>query len=119
MQQQKPTKCSASNKTRYEDKGEAKDALVRLKATGRRYDFITGKRVNRRKGKVAQSRVYWCPLCRGYHLTSNNAPLGQHRLATNISENRKRSADVVKDKQEAADWKKDSLPFPNLENQNQ
>jgi hypothetical protein len=58
-----------NGKVLFPTKGEASRVMLQLKSGGRRYDN-TGKRINRRVGKPAYNRVYECPMCKGWHITS-------------------------------------------------
>lgn len=111
-------KCKLTSKTRYPTPGEAKQALNRLRATVRHYDHITGKRVNRRSGKVQQCRFYHCVHCNGYHMTSHSAPLKQKKRELLFVKRIKQTSNLVLDEEQSKEWKKDSLPFPNLNNNN-
>lgn len=114
---QKFRKCPGTGKTRYPDPGKAKEALTRLRSTQRVYSYVTGKRQNRRMGKIAQTRYYHCTACNGYHLTSHEAPLYQKKREKLYKQRLKDTEQLIKNSEQAADWKKDSLPFPNQKNQ--
>lgn len=111
MYNRERTKCSATGKTRFLTMGDAKAAITSFKSMPRFYQ--DGKRVNRRMGKVRQSRYYWCVYCNSYHLTSRHKKTldGYKKEVKPILD--KRNAFVV-DAQTAIDWKKDSLPFPDI-----
>jgi len=104
-------KCKATGKMRYPDPGAAKEAITRIKSTGRFYDHIQGKRVNRRAGKPGQCRYYYCKHCHGWHMTSKE----QSKSLRKLKEERKiQIKDVLLNKEEAAEWKKNSIPFPDI-----
>lgn len=110
-----PKKCRATGKHRYPDPGSAKEAITRIKSTGRFYDHIQNKRINRRAGKASQCRYYYCKHCCGWHLTSKEKSTSLRK----IKEERKLvTKEVLLTKEQAAEWKKDSAPFPELNNDN-
>jgi hypothetical protein len=111
-------KCKQTRKTRYATPGEAKVALDNLRATKRHYNYFTGKRVNRRMGKVKQCRYYHCTHCNGYHMTSAEAPIKQKTREKQFSRRLQDTANLVLNQNEADDWKKDSLPFPETKTNN-
>ena len=111
-------KCKQTRKTRYATPGEAKVALDNLRATKRHYNYFTGKRVNRRMGKVKQCRYYYCTHCNGYHMTSAEAPIKQKTREKQFSRRLQDTANLVLNQNEADDWKKDSLPFPETKTNN-
>lgn len=111
-------KCKHTRKTRYATPGDAKIALDSLRGTTRHYSYITGKRINRRMGKVKQCRYYHCVHCNGYHLTSAEAPVKQKKRDKEFSRRIQNTADFVLNKDEADEWKKDSLPFPEIKTNN-
>lgn len=104
-------KCRATGKTRFPDPGAAKEAMIRIKATGRFFDTIQQKRINRRAGKPDQCRYYYCAQCHGWHLTSNE---NQKSYKKQKKERQLETRDLILNSQEAEEWKKDSLPFPEL-----
>ena len=110
-------KCKATGKSRFPTPGDAKEAMNSLKTAIRYYD-TTGKRINRRAGKVKQCRYYYCCHCNGYHMTSNDAPLGQKKREKIFKERVESTKTLVKNKQEAEEWRKDSLPFPETKTNN-
>lgn len=104
-----PNKCRATGKSRFPDPGSAKEAISRIKNTQRFYDHIQGKRVNRRAGKKAQCRYYYCKHCHGWHLTSKEKSTSLRKFK---EERKIQLKDVVITTEQAAEWKKDSIPFP-------
>ena len=108
-----PSKCSASGKTRFSTPGDAKEALQRIKSKQSLYDPTTKKRIKRRNGKAAQCRYYYCKHCRGFHLTSSGAAVKQKTIEKNFMQRIRNTEGLVLSETEAAEWKKDSLPFPN------
>ena len=106
------SKCSATGKTRYYNQGEAREAMLRIKAKSGMYDNITKKRMKRRQGKPAQCRYYYCKHCKGYHLTSIAAPVEQKTIEKSFQMRVKNTNGLVLSKHEAEAWKTDSLPFP-------
>ena len=106
------SKCQATGKTRYPKAVEAKNALIGLKTMGRHYDYILGKRVNRRVQKVEQCRYYFCHHCFGYHLTKREEVLTKHKINELQKERFKETDEVFFNEEQAAKWKADSLPFP-------
>jgi hypothetical protein len=104
-------KCKATGKSRFPTPGDAKEAMAALKSNVRYYS-VTGKRVNRKAGKVKQCRYYYCCHCNGYHMTSNDTPLGQKKREKIFKQRIESTKTLVKNKQEAEEWRKDSLPFP-------
>lgn len=104
-------KCKVTGKSRFPTPGEAKEAMNSLRSTKRYYD-TTGKRINRGAGKVKQCRFYYCCHCNGYHMTSHSAPLNQKKRERMHKDRVESTKTLVKDKDEAAEWMKDSLPFP-------
>jgi len=106
------SKCRATGKTRYYDLGAAKQALLNIKTCTRFFDHIQGKRQNRRAGKPAQCRIYYCSHCQGWHLTS----LVKKSLRKDIKQLKQLTANLLYDEQQAAEWKKDGVPFPELKN---
>ena len=104
-------KCKVTGKSRFPTPGDAKAAMNSLKSGIRYYD-TTGKRINRRAGKVKQCRYYYCCHCNGYHMTSAEAPLGQKKREKEFKERIELTKALVKDQHEVEEWKKDSLPFP-------
>lgn len=109
---EKKPKCSATGKTRYDTPGEAKEAMLRLKGTTRIYDYNTGKRFNRRSGKIAQCRYYRCQHCIGYHLTKQEARMSSRERNKMIKQKIRDTEGLVKNPDEAEKWKADGLPFP-------
>jgi hypothetical protein len=107
------SKCKASGKTRYASPGEAKEAMLKLKAKKNAYDSTTRKRIKRRGGKPAQCRHYHCVHCNGFHLTSSSTGVTQNQIQNKIIERVKSTEGLVLSKEQAANWKVDSLPFPN------
>lgn len=104
-------KCRATGKVRFPDPGAAKEAIVRIKSTDRFYDHIQGKRVNRRAGKPGQCRYYYCKECHGWHLTS----LEQSKSFRKYKKERKlETKDLLLNQEQAAEWKKNSIPFPDI-----
>ena len=103
-----------AGKTRYPTPGDALRAITQLKTQIRHYD-ITGKRYNRRRGKVEQCRYYSCRACHGYHLTKWES-YSSERYSKKYLDGKKLSEGLVVGSSEkiVEDWKKDSLPFPNL-----
>jgi len=59
-------KCPKSNKVRYRDIQEAKQALRRAKGAARVELELYGQT------KRAERRIYFCAPCRGYHTTSRD-----------------------------------------------
>ena len=106
-----PNKCKATGKSRYPDPGAAKEAIVRIKNTGRFYDHIQGKRRNRRAGKPDQCRFYYCRDCHGWHLTSKEKSMSFRKLK---EERKLNTKDVILTDEQATEWKKNSIPFPNV-----
>lgn len=109
-----PNKCRATGKSRYPDPGSAKEAIVRIKNTSRFFDHIQNKRVNRRVGKKAQCRVYYCKHCHGWHLTSKELSTSLRKLK---EERKIETKEVLLTPEQAAEWKKNSIPFPDIKNQ--
>lgn len=110
-------KCPVSAKTRFPDPGAAKEALIKIKSQQRIHDHVTGKRKNRGMKKPQIERFYYCTHCRGYHLTKAEAPLKQKKREKLFNQRLKDITEFVKDSDEAAAWKADSLPFPNQNQQ--
>lgn len=107
------TNCQATGKTRYPNRTVALSALERMKSKPRSYQ--NGKRVNRRAGKPVLKRIYHCKLCMGYHFTKQEYHSRQDIIKERNKEKSKREGFVLS-KEQAADWKKDSIPFPELKN---
>ncbi len=107
MENQK--KCRATGKVRFPDPGGAKEAIIRIKSTNRFYDHIQNKRVNRRAGKPDQCRFYYCKHCHGWHLTSSEQGTSFRKYKKERKTNTK---DFLLTAEQAAEWRKDSLPFP-------
>lgn len=107
------SKCKASGKTRYASPGEAKKAMLKIKAKKNAYESTTRKRLKRRGGKPDQCRYYHCVHCNGFHLTSSPAGITQNEIQNKFKERVRSTKGLVLSKLEAADWKADSLPFPN------
>lgn len=105
-------KCRTTNKRRYHDRGVALNTLLNIKSTTRNYNHISGKRINRRAGKRTETRVYFCPHCKGYHITSNDHKLYFKTIQKTIDERRRNTNDCYLTKEAGTEWKKDSLPFP-------
>lgn len=112
MQTLNLSKCKASGKTRYPSPGEAKEAILKIKAKKNAYNSTTRKRLKRRGGKAAQCRHYHCVHCNGFHLTSSPAVITQNEIEKKYKERVRSTKGLVLTKEEAADWKADSLPFP-------
>lgn len=112
------SKCSATGKTRYATPGHAKEALQKLKAKKNSYDNVSKKRIKRRSGKPAQCRYYRCTHCKGYHLTSSEAALNNKTIVKRFTEKTKNGSQLILTKEQAQDWKADSLPFPEQPNSN-
>jgi hypothetical protein len=106
------SKCKASGKTRFSSPGDAKQAILKIKAKKNAYDSTTRKRLKRRGGKPDQCRYYHCVHCNGFHLTSNQAPITQNEIQKKFKERVRSTKGLVLSKEEAADWKADGLPFP-------
>lgn len=106
------SKCNANGKTRYDSPGSAKEAIIRIKAKQTAYNSTTGKRIKRRNGKSEQWRFYFCHHCKGYHLTSSPAKIPNATIVKAFKERVKTTKGLVLTPEEAADWKADSLPFP-------
>lgn len=104
-------KCKGTGKTRYPDPGSAKEAMLKIKSAGRYYDYIQNKRRNRRSGKPDQCRYYYCKICQGWHLTSSEKGKSARKF---IKEKKLKSKPLLLDESQATEWKKDSLPFPNI-----
>jgi hypothetical protein len=51
-------------------------------------------------------------------MTSNDAPLGQKKREKIFKERIESTKTLVKNKQEAEEWRKDSLPFPETKTDN-
>jgi hypothetical protein len=111
-------KCSATGKTFYPTPGQAKEAMIKIKARAKFFNYNTRKRIKHRGGKPQQCRYYYCKFCRGYHLTSMEAAPYEKSIAKRIEERNKSNKGLVISPQEAEQWKQDSLPFPEI-NQNQ
>lgn len=103
--------CQETNKTRYPTSTEAQEALSKIRNTNRFYT-ASGKRCNRRMKKAGQCRVYFCHHCNGFHMTSNDSPYTKKSFQEYKETNKKNNKDMVVTKEEAGDWKADSLPFP-------
>lgn len=112
------SKCSATGKTRFATPGNAKQAMHKLKAKINSYDNVTKKRIKRRSGKPAQCRYYRCSHCKGYHLTSSDAALNHKTIEKRFSEKTKNGGEFILTKEQAKDWKVNSLPFPEQHNSN-
>jgi hypothetical protein len=96
---------------RYPDQGAAKEAITKIKSTGRFYDHIQGKRFNRRAGKPDQCRTYYCKECHGWHLTSKE----KSKSFRKIKEERKMQIKgIILNNEQATEWKKNSIPFPDI-----
>lgn len=63
--------------------------------------------------------MYYCVHCKGYHLTSQERPLFQKKREKIFKQRIKDTNDLVKNPEQAAAWKADSLPFPNENQTNQ
>ncbi len=75
------TKCIASGKTIFKTQEEAENRILSLK-----YKFHCLKKINHYKHrfqKPKQKRVYKCPDCRGYHLTSKDRSMVKSRIWNN------------------------------------
>lgn len=112
------SKCKATGKTRYPTSGDAKEAMQRLKAKKTAYNSVTLKRIKRRNGKAEQCRTYWCPMCKGHHLTSNEAALNSKSISKRFFDRIKSHPELILTEEQAENWKADSLPFPEQQNPN-
>jgi hypothetical protein len=106
------SKCSASGKTRYPTSGDAKTAIQKLKAKKTAYNSITQKRIKRRNGKAEQCRSYYCPHCKGWHMTSNEAKLNNKGIEKRFYDRISKQPNLILTQNQADDWKADGLPFP-------
>lgn len=61
-------KCRVTGKVIFSTLVEARLTIVRLK-WARRITDMYGKRIKHCQGKPAQKRAYYCPHCKGFHLT--------------------------------------------------
>lgn len=104
-------KCKATGKIRYLDPGAAKEAITRIKSTGRFYDHIQGKRFNRRAGKPDQCRFYHCNDCHGWHITSKEKSKSLRKFKADRAI---QTRNVILNTEQAAEWKKNSIPFPEI-----
>lgn len=105
----KKDKCPSTGKTRFDDAGAAKTVMLNIKTAKRVIDYIQNKRVNRGAGKPKQARVYYCRECCGWHLTSDDRRVSFKRYKKEWLLNSKQG---IYNEEQAADWKKDSAPFP-------
>lgn len=112
------SKCTATGKTRYPTSGDAKNAMQKLKAKKTVYNSITLKRIKRRNGKISQCRFYRCPLCKGYHLTSNEAALNAKGIEKRFNDKIKSHPVLILTEEQAEEWKANGLPFPEQQNLN-
>ncbi len=62
-------KCRGTGKVSFPNKLEAHWTMLRHKWSALVRNKIDGRRVKHRQGKQAQRRVYYCKVCKGYHLT--------------------------------------------------
>lgn len=112
---EKKIKCPATGKTRFNSSGDAKQQMEKIKSSQSTsfVDWVTGKRKNKSRGKVRQSRAYYCKFCHGWHLTSkeyvNPKKFKEDRKTKNYNQ-------LVVTPEKVKDWKKDSLPFPKTDN---
>jgi hypothetical protein len=106
------SKCTATGKTRYPTSGDAKTAIQKLKAKKTAYNNVTQKRVKRRTGKIEQCRFYYCPHCKGWHLTSKEAKLTNKGIEKRFYDRISKKPNLILTKDQADDWKADGLPFP-------
>lgn len=106
------SRCEKTGKTRFPTPGDAKEAIIRIKAKVDVYDSVSRKRIKRRNGKAEQCRYYRCNHCLGYHLTSQSSPTKIRNIKKQIKEQAKSREGLVVTEQEVSDWKADSLPFP-------
>jgi hypothetical protein len=110
------SKCEVTGKTRYSTPGDAKVAILKIKHKGTCHESITLKRIKRRVGRPDQCRYYLCQHCKGYHLTSWTAPLKKNTIIKQAKERDKNNKGLVVTQTEVADWKANSLPFPEPKN---
>lgn len=108
------SKCDATNKTRFATPGAAKTAIIKIKAKTGSYESVSKKRIKRRKGKPEQCRYYMCKHCKGYHLTRREAAPKKVKILKEAKERTKSTKGLVIEQYEAAAWKADSLPFPEI-----
>lgn len=62
-------KCRGTGKVSFPTKLEAQWTMMRHKLSTLVRNKLDGRRVKRRQGKQAQRRIYFCAVCKGYHLT--------------------------------------------------
>lgn len=105
-------KCTASGKTRYPTPGDAKEAMLKIKAKKTAYDSTTLKRIKRRNGKQGQCRYYYCKFCHGYHLTSKPTAISHNTFKKIFKERVRNTEGLVRTTEESDAWKADGLPFP-------
>lgn len=110
-------KCVFTGKSKFKSPGEAKNTMLSIKSAVRHY-IVTGKRMNRRMGKAKQCRYYFCIHCKSYHLTSDKSPLKQKKRQKLYKERLEYTKNFIKSKQDGEEWKKDSLPFPEIKIKN-
>lgn len=108
-------KCSVAGKIRFATPGDAKESLEKLKGTGRFFNWLSNKRVNRRQKKISQCRYYYCKDCNGFHLTSSVTPYTKGSLKDIKTDWKKKSKGLIVRPNEVEDWKADSLPFPKID----
>lgn len=72
-------RCQASGKVMYPTKSEATKVMSALRNPKRSYQ--NGKRINRRMGKPAYNRVYFCNDCNSFHITSKPYNKEMERIA--------------------------------------
>lgn len=63
-------KCRSTGKVSFPSKTEARIMMQKLRWTLlMKRNKVDGTRLKRRMGKIVQRRIYYCELCKGYHLT--------------------------------------------------
>lgn len=107
-------KCKATGKTRYENATIAKEAMLKLKGKAKIVNFLMNKRLKHRGRKQQLSRYYRCEFCYGYHLTSWDTGPQIKKSQKERGIRVRNTQGLVRTKEEAEEWKQDSLPFPNI-----
>lgn len=101
-------RCQATGKRRYPTPGDAK-ASIQTKMCANRSKGRRKKAV----GKSTLKRHYYCPHCKGFHLTSSEYGSKQNYIKK-VTEYKKKIKGLVLSPEEALQWKKNSLPFPKI-----
>jgi hypothetical protein len=104
------SKCPGTGKTIYKTSGEAKEVMLRIQGSSKFNKH--GRRVHHRQGKFTARRFYHCPICRGFHLTSQPVRLTPKVITKQYKQRIRDTSHLVVPWEERDKWKTGSLPFP-------